>query len=68
MRFDWSAKEPSLRIQRAAMITALVLIVFDAAICFKAPFSDLWNEILAKVLLLIAASFAAAVAAMVWAR
>jgi hypothetical protein len=68
MRFGWSAKETSFRMRRMAKITALVLIAIDAVIYLMEPFSDVWNDILANLLLVIAASLAAAVATMVWAR
>jgi len=68
MRSGWSAKETSLRIRGVAKITALVLITLDAAIYLMEPFSDMWNDILANLPLVIAASFAAAVATMVWAH
>ncbi|RPI94920.1 MAG: hypothetical protein EHM40_05005 [Chloroflexi bacterium] len=68
MRLEWSAKETSVRTRGAAKIAALVLIAMDAIIYVTEPFSEIWNDILAKLLLVVAASFAAAVATLVWAR
>jgi hypothetical protein len=66
MQLEWSAKETSVRIRGMAKIAALVFIAVYAVIYMWAPFSDVWNTILANLLLVIASSLTAVVATMIW--
>ena len=67
MRFGWSIKEASLRIRGLAKTAALILIAGYVIIYWAEPFSDLWNNILSDSFLVIASTFAAVVATMIWA-
>lgn len=68
MRFGWSAKNASARIRGVAKVAAVVFIAVYATIYWFEPFSELWNNILANLLLVIASSLTALVATMIWAR
>ncbi|RPJ25123.1 MAG: hypothetical protein EHM33_15595 [Chloroflexi bacterium] len=68
MRLGWSAKETSVRIRGAAKIAALVFIAIYTIIYLLEPFSEVWNNVLANLFLVIAASLTATIATMIWAR
>ncbi len=68
MRFGWSPKDASARIRLMAKIAAVLSIAIYIFVYLKEPFSDLWNGILVNLFLVIAASFAAAMATMIWSR
>ncbi len=68
MRFGWSAEETSVRIRWIAKIAAVIFIAIYITLYLVEPFSDVWNSILSNSLVVIASSFTAAVATMIWAR
>ncbi len=68
MRFGWSAVQSSFRIRGIAKIAAVIFLAIYAAVYIWEPFSELWNNILTNLLLVIAAAWTAWVATMVWAR
>lgn len=67
MRFGWSAKDTSVWIRGVAKVMAVLFIAVYIAIYQWEPFSDVWNNILSNLLLVIAAALTATAATMVWA-
>jgi hypothetical protein len=68
MRFGWSAKDTSVRIRGVAKLAAVLFIAIYTVVYVREPFSDVWNNILANLLLVIAAAITAGVATMIWVR
>ena len=68
MRFGWNANETSAHIRGLTKTAVLIFIAVYTLIYLTEPFSEIWNTILADLFLVIAASFAAALATMIWAR
>src|SRR6266498_5692666 len=67
MRLGWNVKETSVRIRGLAKVAVLLTLAVYTVIYLVQPFSDIWNTILSNLFLVIAASFAAGIATMVWA-
>jgi hypothetical protein len=68
MQFGWSAKETSARVLRLAVIAAVILTAIYILIYWLQPFTQIWNTILSDLFLVIASSFAAIVATLIWLR
>jgi hypothetical protein len=68
MRFGWNAEETSVRIRWIAKIAAVIFIAIYITLYLFEPFSDVWNSILGNSLVVIASSFTASVATMIWAH
>jgi hypothetical protein len=67
MRLGWNANETSARIRGVAKSAALAFLAMYMVIYLREPFSEIWNNILINLFLIVAASLTAAVATMVWA-
>lgn len=68
MRFGRNAKESSDLLRGWAKLAALLILVAYAVIYWFEPFSEVWNTILTDLFPVIAASVAATIATMIWAR
>lgn len=68
MRFGWNANEASVRLRWLAKISALGLTAAYTLIYWFEPFSELWNKISTDLFLVIASSFTAIIATLIWSR
>lgn len=68
MQFGLSTKNLPNHIRGSTKIIALVYIAIYAAVYIWEPFSEPWNTILTNMFLVIAASFAAMLATLIWDR
>lgn len=66
MRFGWNWQEMSARIRGLAKIVAFLFLVLYIIIYWGEPFSEVWNQILTDAFLVVASSFAATLATMIW--
>jgi len=68
MQSGWSAKETSARVLGIALIMAVILTAIYILIYWLQPFAQIWNDIVSNLFLVIASSFAAVVATLIWVR
>jgi hypothetical protein len=68
MQFGWSAKKTSARLLGLAVIAAVLLTAIYILIYWLQPFAQIWNTIFSDLFLVIASSFAAIVATLIWVR
>jgi hypothetical protein len=66
MQFSWSAKETSARVLGLTAIAAVILTAIYILIYWLQPFAQIWNTIFSDLFLVIAASFAAIIATLIW--
>jgi len=66
MQFGWNAKETSARVLGLTAIAAVILTAIYILIYWLQPFAQIWNTIFSDLFLVIAASFAAIVATLIW--
>ncbi|HMB21328.1 MAG: hypothetical protein ACM33V_01540 [Chloroflexota bacterium] len=66
MQFGLSTREISSHIRGAAKVAVLVYLAIYTAVYIWAPFSEDWNNIVTNLFLVVASSFAAMIATLVW--